>query len=402
MPRPPRIQLEGAVYVVTARGLSEEPLFKDSADEHAYLQLLADYHRRHGFRLYAWCLLPDGIHLCLEPGPGSSLSTVMHDLSAGYTRYVNKRYGRSGHLFQARYKAVVAEKAACLLDATAQVHLQPVRLGLVRHAQDHQASSARAYIDGASPVPLATDEVLPQLPASVSGYAGYLASVDHTRVAARFQQAIVGSHEFIATARACARAEGDPSTPSASPWASGRLPRARLAVLTGSAAVLVAGLAVGVTLLSRRVVRLERALVALAQENEATFLAGQSVAQASFAPEIRDLQGTRWDVQIAPLFGQAATSDQDRLEFDERRVTSTALAAQGFGHSPYLMHSRRGGRGTWETAQTNAQGDLVLWQGEWRGSVMQGMVTRQPAGRPAERCTFVAVLREAGAVRSEI
>jgi REP element-mobilizing transposase RayT len=402
MPRPLRIQLEGAVYVVTARGLSEEPLFKDPADEQAYLQLLADYHQRHGFTLYAWCLLPDGIHLCVEPAPGTSLSTIMHDLSAGYTRAFNKRYGRSGHLFQARYKAVVAEKATCLLDATAQVHLQPVRLGLVRSPQEHAASSFRAYVGGDSVIAVSMDEVTAQLPASAANYAAYIASVDAARVAARFQLPVVGSETFVATTRSFAKAEADASIASAPqpmPMPAPRPPRPRLAVVGTCAVVLAAGLVGGVTLLSRRVVSLERAVVALAQENEAAFKTHYSAPIRTPADMLASLEGTEWDIHVAPLQG-TAVAQADALEFNGRRVASSTTIAQGFQKSTYMTISQPGGRMAWESVQTNANGDVITWHGEWHGPQMRGVMVKQAAGKRAEQFTFVGVARGAAQPRS--
>lgn len=124
MPRLPRIHLEGAVYLVSCKGLDGETIFKDKADTQMYLELVNRYKGQHGFRLYAYTLLPERLHLLIEPGENATISQIMHDLNSSYTKYFNGRNGRRGHLFESRFKSSLVEKARYLAEATRHVHRQ--------------------------------------------------------------------------------------------------------------------------------------------------------------------------------------------------------------------------------------------------------------------------------------
>jgi len=84
-------------------------------------------------------------HLLIET-PGANLSSFMHRLQAGYTIRHNRRHGKSGHLFQGRYKAIVVDKDGYLLELSRYIHLNPVRAGLVEKPGDWEWSSYRDYV----------------------------------------------------------------------------------------------------------------------------------------------------------------------------------------------------------------------------------------------------------------
>lgn len=146
MTRIPRTHIEGAVYYVTSRGDNNRDLFKDEADYRAYLDLLKKYKEQYGFKLFSFVLMPNHLHLLIELKEGITISDIMHDLNANYTKYFNSRYQRKGHLFQERYKMVVAEKAAYLLYITAYIHLNPKLLNLVVEPKDYGYSSCAYYL----------------------------------------------------------------------------------------------------------------------------------------------------------------------------------------------------------------------------------------------------------------
>jgi hypothetical protein len=244
-----------------------------------------------------------------------------------------------------------------------------------------------------------------------SDYAVYvrgMSDIDLHNLRQALQQKILGSDTFVQDVTQ--RAQGGPPSLRAAAKATEpvmvqRPPRRafRLA-LAGCAASLVMAVTAHVVVLMQRVTSLEQTVIALSQENEAEFRAQQHSAtvRASVHRELSSLRGTRWDIRITPLVGVSDAPKQDELTFDEQHMASVAMAGQGFAQSPYVLSEGPEGRSMWETAQTNAQGDLMLWQGEWQGPVMHGRLTRQPVGRPAERFTFVAVLRDTAPARSEI
>lgn len=124
MPRLPRVHLEGAIFLISCRGQDGETIFKDKADTQMYLELVNRYKSQQNFRLYAYALLPERLHLLIEPGDDATISQIMHDLNSAYTKYFNGRTQRRGHLFESRFKSSLVEKAKYLVEATRHVHKQ--------------------------------------------------------------------------------------------------------------------------------------------------------------------------------------------------------------------------------------------------------------------------------------
>src|SRR5690349_12908037 len=120
MARPLRLEFPGAVYHVAARGEGEQPIFADDADRLEFLSLL-----------YAFCLLDDHYQLLLET-PEANLVRGMRRLNGVYTQAFNRRHQRVGHVLQGRYKAVLVEKDAHLLELSAYVVASAVRAKLAR------------------------------------------------------------------------------------------------------------------------------------------------------------------------------------------------------------------------------------------------------------------------------
>jgi putative transposase len=142
MPRQLRLEYEGAVYHVMARGDRREPIFHQEADRLAWLDYLAKSCQRTEWRVYGWALMTNHYHLVVET-PRANLVKGMQWLQTAYTVWFNRRHGLSGHLFGGRYKAVLIEKGSggdllygylgTVLD---YVHLNPVRAGMVGGSQE--------------------------------------------------------------------------------------------------------------------------------------------------------------------------------------------------------------------------------------------------------------------------
>jgi len=125
MARPQRIEYEGAVYHVTARGNEQRALFADDSDRGRFVRVLSESVESFKIRLYLFCLMTNHIHLVLET-PRGNLSRFMHRLQTAYTVYFNHRHQRHGHLMQGRYGASLVERDAYLLRLSRYVHLNPV------------------------------------------------------------------------------------------------------------------------------------------------------------------------------------------------------------------------------------------------------------------------------------
>jgi len=126
MARKPRIHYPGALYHVIARGNQRQDIFVSEADFRTYLAYLSEYKEKYHFHLYAYSLMKNHLHLLLEVEQ-IPLSRIMHVMQFRYTRYFNKRYGKVGHLFQGRYRAIICDKDAYLLELVRYIHLNPIR-----------------------------------------------------------------------------------------------------------------------------------------------------------------------------------------------------------------------------------------------------------------------------------
>lgn len=186
MAKIPRIHIEGGIFYITSRGDNNEEIFKDNTDYAKYLELLKKYKTQYGFKCFSFCLLPNHLHLLLELKEGLTISDVLHDLNSNYTKYFNSKYAKKGHLFQERYKMVIAQKNNYLLNLANYIHLNPLTLGLVKDLKDYPYSSYLYYTRpadanmGSSEIPM-QDEVkeimLRLIEADIKDYAAYLNSM---------------------------------------------------------------------------------------------------------------------------------------------------------------------------------------------------------------------------------
>lgn len=161
MARKPRVELPGAFYHVITRGNDRQAIFRSDTDRRHYLERLEHYRRRDAFTIYAYVLMTNHVHLLLALAR-SPLSKIMQGLQSAYARYFNARYQKAGHLFQGRYKAILCDRDAYLLDLVRYIHLNPAR---VRDAMDplrYAWSSHGAYMGEPSPVSVDTSLVLRQ------------------------------------------------------------------------------------------------------------------------------------------------------------------------------------------------------------------------------------------------
>ena len=162
MSRPLRIQYAGALYHVTSRGNERKAIYREEVDFNLFLDVLAEVCDRFNWVIHSWCLMTNHYHLVVET-PDGNLSAGMRQLNGVYTTRFNRRYGRVGHLFQGRYKAILVDKSAYLLELSRYVVLNPVRACMVDHPGDWLWSSYRYTLGELhSPDWLATDAMLLQ------------------------------------------------------------------------------------------------------------------------------------------------------------------------------------------------------------------------------------------------
>lgn len=147
MARRPRILAPGLVYHVIARGNQRQPTFLTDPDYQAYLTRLAAYRKRYGVSLYAYCLMPNHVHLVVQTAD-APLSKFMQGVQQSYTQRFNRVHDKVGHLFQGRYGAIVCDRDAYLATLIRYVHLNPVRARLVERPDAYRYSGHRAYLSG--------------------------------------------------------------------------------------------------------------------------------------------------------------------------------------------------------------------------------------------------------------
>ena len=147
MARKPRVFAPGILYHVMVRGNQRQRTFPKDRDYQVYLEKLAGYRKRHGVTIYAYCLMPNHVHLLLECSR-VPLSKFMQGVQQSYTQYFNRTYKKVGHLFQGRYKAIVCQKDAYLLELVRYIHLNPVRSKLVSKVAGYAYSGDGAYRQG--------------------------------------------------------------------------------------------------------------------------------------------------------------------------------------------------------------------------------------------------------------
>ncbi|MCB1887163.1 MAG: transposase [Rhodocyclaceae bacterium] len=162
MSRPLRLEFCGALYHVTSRGDRREDIYDDDEDRERFLEILGGVVSDFNWVCHAYCLMDNHYHLLIAT-PDGNLAKGMRQLNGVYTQASNRRHRRGGHLFQGRYKAILVDEDAYLLEVARYVVLNPLRAGMVSAVEAWPWSSYLAML-GEAPRPewLTVDAVLGQ------------------------------------------------------------------------------------------------------------------------------------------------------------------------------------------------------------------------------------------------
>lgn len=187
MPRIARIVAPGMPHHVTQRGNRRMQTFFGDDDYRAYLSLVGQWCLPRGNRVWAYCLMPNHVHLIVVPDSEDGLSRGVGEAHRRYTRRVNFREGWRGHLWQGRFASVVMDDRY-LVAATRYVERNPVKAGLVERAEDWPWSSARAHCEGRGDA-IAEGQWLSELTAGwLCTWSEYLCDADEADLAIRLRQ----------------------------------------------------------------------------------------------------------------------------------------------------------------------------------------------------------------------
>lgn len=434
MPRLPRISIENILYYVTSKGANEQNLFNDEKDYRTYLELLLNKRKEeNNFKLFAFTLLSNHLHLLIELKAGANISEIMQNLNTLYTKYYNSRYKKKGAVFHQRYKATYVEKEPNLLELTRYIHLSARKLNLVSAPKDYHYSSYSLYTQIGADGKLRTvdlqgeiHEVLGRLKGKA--YQEFVAEVPSGRMETLHKVlhrgGFLGSEEFVERIKGeiHARSEKGGKEEEFKEDIKGEIKEEVKAapflhkafVLAGSTAVLVFGI-VTFYLYSENS-RLAKAYKIVMQEREVMVQQGEEeikeglIAQLATLEEAKEvkklkapvrtqltslnLDGSVWEIKLILTSRQGSeVIYEDKLVFENGKVTSYRLSSSGYPRSNYSVTVRDDGTLIWETMQTRQDGRTATWYGEWTDGIMKGILSQRLAEEKSQDFSFVSARR---------
>ena len=141
MPRKPRFYLPNVPVHVVQRGHSREPIFFETQDYVTYLYWIKDSAAKYDIAVHAFVLMTNHVHLLLTPKETTSISLFMQYIGRRYVPYINYKYGKSGSLWEGRYKASLVQDDKYLLRVMKYIELNPVRACMVELPGEYRWSS---------------------------------------------------------------------------------------------------------------------------------------------------------------------------------------------------------------------------------------------------------------------
>jgi len=156
MPRLPRLNLVGVPQHIIQRGNNKQVCFFAEKDYTVYLSKLKEYGEKYNVSIHSYILMTNHVHLLLTPEEeGDGVSRLMQSLGRYYVRYVNKAHGRTGTLWQGRFKSTLVDSERYFLTISRYIELNPVRANMVGHPAEYPWSSYQKNAVG-KPISLLT------------------------------------------------------------------------------------------------------------------------------------------------------------------------------------------------------------------------------------------------------
>jgi len=147
VPRTSRIKSESGIYHIIMRGINRQILFEDEEDCNRFIQTLYRYREISEFKLYAYCLMGNHVHLLLMEGK-EPLETVMRRLCCSFVFWYNKKYCRIGYLFQDRFKSEAIDDGTYFLTALRYIFRNPLKANITNKIEDYKWTNYNEYLQG--------------------------------------------------------------------------------------------------------------------------------------------------------------------------------------------------------------------------------------------------------------
>jgi REP element-mobilizing transposase RayT len=402
-------------------GPSGESIYKDAEDYQKYSSILSQAKQEFGFKLFSYALLPDRIHLLIEPTEEHSVSQIMQKITPNYTKYYNSKYGRKGHLFPKRFRSVYVERTAYLPKLTRFIHLLPERNGVAASFRDYPYTSYAAYTANAkASVPVDAAEVMGSLGTTTveDPYERYMLSADEHETEFLEKKlsrgSFLGSEEFTAKVRreiALQAAKKEQEVPAEevlaeAPVLSSPVPTAfvshgswkmRPVILSGALFAAVAFSVFSVTLNHPTLQVAPASKAVQAQVAPVSKMIARATPRTFKTP----IEGMIWEVEIYTVTKDGnAQPIKDKIRFNGKSFESYYFSSQGFSPSNYTVRVRENGAITWETMQRNPKGQIISWRGDLEGDQMAGVMSFQSNNKNAQDFSFMSKKATVGAMQN--
>ena len=423
MARQPRVYMEGILYYVTSKSGHTFNLFDDASDYNEYIGLISKYKQQYGFNLFSYVLMPKHVHMLIELKNNVPISDIMHNITSLYTKLYNSKYSKKGHLFQNRFRAVLAEKETYMLDLVKEINLHPENEKLIADSKEYPYSSFPQFID---PVKRAfpdikeeIQEVFGALNGSENEFKEFMGSADKNRLHEIEMQLkrrqILGSDEFSQRIKRVieknAKDSGKNKQDSSPTFIYMVLGATVLAALAVTSVFFYRGSEEFKSKYYKTLAMYEGVIDML--ESEKGMAIDQqldtedydwkiNLARQALEEHKREmdeklkkekiLDGFTWKVELKHSgTGQDVPVISDNIVFKDNKVVSQYLKAMGFKETNYSRRVSRSGVISWETIQRDGQGSTAQWRGDWDGDTMRGVMVWSSAGKKPQNFSFISV-----------
>jgi putative transposase len=173
MPRIARTVVPGFPHHVVQRGNNRGEVFFNDEDRAVYLFLLKTYSVKWKSSILCYCLMPNHVHLLIRPSSEGSLQKMMQGITLCYTQHINRKYHRTGRLWESRFHSCLIDQEEYLWAVTRYIEQNPVRAAIVRNPEDYRYSSTPAHF-GLVYDPVLAEDIFPDI--QRNGYIEFIQS----------------------------------------------------------------------------------------------------------------------------------------------------------------------------------------------------------------------------------